>query len=552
MKKELLALLLILVLLLSACAAPAGPDAGQSAAGGGASAAASKPAAPSEETVETAEESAETPSAPEIVIMSRYDSRYDSDLGVYLAKGNYPLLYCGDQIGEEEFYSVRDDAAYPALAAALRAYNEETEKLFAENLDSLESYARGDLQYGALPDAAARDRVYTSDSRAWLVRADETLVSFCIESYWDSGGAHPFTGRTGLNLDAATGRRLEFKDMLTEQGEELFPSLFEKALEEQYPYFTQALLVDSVQDAIRAEMNDGLLYFTADEQGITVLVNQYDLAPYAAGPAFVRMFFADYPGVFAPEYSAAHDEWARQLRPQGESGAYSELNTVRYRSGDRERELSVVFTPVDYSAGTAGSISVTLDGAVWEVADLYCFGVSPCLMRAEWRELLYLEYRLPNDWTSTYVLDLSGESPHLIDELQEGFYNQVPTDPHSFWLTTRSYCMSTYTITRRYAVSERGEPGAIEELYTALRAPELTLLTDMDMTLLSPDGGEKNAAVPAGTKLTIYRTNNKDLVDLISAEGEIYRVGFDRSKDFMGEVNGVPLQEAFDGLFFAG
>ena len=76
--------------------------------------------------------------------------------------------------------------------------------------------------------------------------------------------------------------------------------------------------------------------------------------------------------------------------------------------------------------------------------------------------------------------------------------------------------------------------------------------TQLPQNGLSPDGGEKSAAVPAGTKLTIFRTNNKDLVDLISAEGEIYRVGFDRSKDFMGEVNGVPLQEAFDGLFFAG
>ena len=112
--------------------------------------------------------------------------------------------------------------------------------------------------------------------------------------------------------------------------------------------------------------------------------------------------------------------------------------------------------------------------------------------------------------------------------------------------------MSTYSITRGYGVFESGELTPIEELYTALRGPELTLLTDMNMTLLSEDGSEKTAAVPAGEKLTIYRTNNKDLVDLISSDGEIYRVKLDRTNGFMGEVNGIPLQEAFEGLFFAG
>ena len=559
MKKQLLALLLILVLLLSACGSaatevPARQTHEAKAPSASDNAAPDEPA--EEQAVQTPaapdEEPSAAPGAPEIVILSVSDNRYDNALNVSFGTASASLLYCGNRLGGADYRSVADDADYPALAAALRAYSEETEARLRETLDSLEEYARGDYQYGNYPGAFDYNMVYTSQSKAWLVRADDTLVSFCVESYWNAGGAHPYTSHTGLNFDSRTGQQLAITDLLTEDGAKRFPELFEKALAEQYPYFMDGLLVESVPDAIRGEMDDGLLYFTVDEDGVTVMINPYDLAAYAAGPAFVRMFFSDYPGVFVPAYSAAHDEWVRQLRPQGESDYYSELNTLRYKNGVKQRELSVVYTPVDYHSGAAGSLAVKLDGAEWKTEDIYCFGVTPYLMRAEGRDLLYLEYSLPNDWNSLYIFDLSGEAPHLLDEIPEAFYSQIPTDPHGFWLSTRSYCMSTYTVMRLYSVSERGEASPLDELYTALRGPQLTLLQDMNMTLLTADGGERSVKVPAGEKLTIFRTDNRQIVDLISEKGEIYRVSYTRDADYMGEVNGVPLQEAFGGTFFAG
>ena len=557
MKRKLSAMLLILALLISACAAPAQNEEKQSPhkrtepAPSAVQAEEAAPAAdPTEEAAPAMPGEAESePGAPLIVMGTSSRSRYNYDSGVCFGTCSIPIVYCGRLLGAEQQQPVEDDADYPALAAALRAYSEESEKSLDETFNTLVEYAQGDYKNGNYPGAEDSRWAYASLSTPWLVRSDEKLVSFCVENYSFAGGAHPYTSYTGVNFDSETGERLALTDLLTEKGRQIFPELFEAALAEQYPDFMRGLLVDSVQEAIREEISEGLLYFVLDDQGMTVLINPYDLAAYASGPAFVRLYFEDYPDVFEKKYCTTRDEWTRQLRPQNESSAYSMLNTVRYMSDGRERELKIDFSPDEYGYGP---VAVTLDGRTWTDPENYCYAVTPVLMHAEGRDLLYLEYRMGNDWAKISVLDLSGEEPRLLGELSEGFYVQMPTDVNSFYLISRSGCMSTYAVSRRYAVSADGTPVPLEELYTALDKIVLTLRVDMDMTLLSGNGEGRTVSVPAGESLTIYRTNNKDLVDLISQTGEIYRVSYDRGDDYMGVVNGVPLAEAFDGVKFAG
>ena len=61
----------------------------------------------------------------------------------------------------------------------------------------------------------------------------------------------------------------------------------------------------------------------------------------------------------------------------------------------------------------------------------------------------------------------------------------------------------------------------------------------------------------AGETFTIYRTNgNKDIVDVVSADGEICRMyveeGYFEESVYGRKINGIILENVFEGCLFAG
>lgn len=551
MKKTILALLLAASLLLAGCGAP---DLGSAVSEPLSEAARQESGSESAEEQAADSDMAQTGAkrAPKIVIDAVYDSRYDYDLGFSFGNGLASLLYCGDKLETEDYESVRDDGNYPALSAALRAYNDEARRSLRSDLDEIENMARMDYASGNYPGADDYGMVYCREELSWLQRADSRLVSFMKESYWSAGGAHPYTGYQGLNFDSETGERLTINAVLSESGRADFPAVFETELFAQYPDFREGLLVDSVAGTIRQEMAEGRVEFTLDAWGMTVLISPYELASYANGPAFVRLSFADYPALFEPDYARTDENAIIEMRPQRDSGWYSPLNTVKLYTPTGERSLNVQYIPDNYELGRMCSLTVTLDGASWQADDFYGFSVSPYLFQVEGKNYLYLAYQMPNDWDALYVLDLNGSEPILLVSMSEAFGAQIPTDPYDFLLCTRSYCMSTYGIARSYSIAPDGRPVSTEELYTVTHAPTLTLRQPLGVTELTAEGGERQTTLAAGTELSFYRTNNSDLVELRDTEGRVYRVSYDRGEDYIGKVNGIPLTEAFDGVMFAG
>ena len=84
---------------------------------------------------------------------------------------------------------------------------------------------------------------------------------------------------------------------------------------------------------------------------------------------------------------------------------------------------------------------------------------------------------------------------------------------------------------------------------------DLTLTSKVPMTAeaVDPETGEatgEEKEIPAGTKLQFWRTNGADTVDLKSEDGEAFR--FKIETEDGQTVNGIRLQEAFDGVMFAG
>ena len=79
----------------------------------------------------------------------------------------------------------------------------------------------------------------------------------------------------------------------------------------------------------------------------------------------------------------------------------------------------------------------------------------------------------------------------------------------------------------------------------------LTAKKDVPCVQVAEDGSvtADNAVIPAGTKLTLYRTDGSSLVDL-KAGDILYRIEVDHS-EWPYTINGVEEEEYFDGIMYA-
>lgn len=65
------------------------------------------------------------------------------------------------------------------------------------------------------------------------------------------------------------------------------------------------------------------------------------------------------------------------------------------------------------------------------------------------------------------------------------------------------------------------------------------------------EGIAKDGMIKSGTKVKIVGTNGKDTVDLLdAADDTVYRVNI--NEDWPQTINGVDIEELFDGTMFAG
>ena len=130
---------------------------------------------------------------------------------------------------------------------------------------------------------------------------------------------------------------------------------------------------------------------------------------------------------------------------------------------------------------------------------------------------------------------------------------QLISSPDSFALDSHMDLMSTYSATRRYKVGDDGMPAPLTEDYMIDSDLVFTAITDIPADTVDAATGaviKNSVPLPKGTKCRLYRTNGKDTVDLITDDGTVYR--FTVTGDWPQKVNGLRLDQAFDGTMFAG
>ena len=149
------------------------------------------------------------------------------------------------------------------------------------------------------------------------------MVSYLRESYSQLGGAHPSTFFAGKNYDTKTGSELTLQDVVANYDDVYQYVLDELAKNEKQPE-NENCYFDGYEDTVKemfygnsdfesavtdANSEETGLYpmpafsvqWYLGDDGLNILFNDYDIAPYAYGPSLVTIPYDS--GLIVSEYA---------------------------------------------------------------------------------------------------------------------------------------------------------------------------------------------------------------------------------------------------------
>ena len=456
---------------------------------------------------------------------------------------------------------------YPHLNKAIEAENdviaEKYEKTFAEIKEAAEN-------------AIAEQREDTEEfpvgnmeGKIVPVRCDRSVLSFYeVTSLYYPGAAHGSVGYSGYNYKPENGEQITLADVFTD------PAALKPVVAKYLRAQADGSPVDGAEDMLQYYFDEGnmdALTWVIDQDGVTFLFAPSDIAPYAMGTLEAKIYFDREPSLFTGNYGPSKEGYVKPLSP------YTEM-TVDLDGDGSDEKLSVTGT---YEEGNEiyaySGIQISVGDQVC-TAEQYCFSMQPWFVHTEdGRNYVYVVTGTDNDYPELTVFAIKDNVPSLVGKMEgtglasafhpayvDGEYSLEQSinerypliDPSKFALGTRMQLMSTYSGRRFYKVGEDGMPAPLTDLYEIDADITLTTLVPVkaevvDLSKEESTGEEKE--IPVGTKLNFWRTNGTDTVDFRTDDmetGEAFRVKVDTSDG--QTVNGIKLDEAFDGTVFGG
>ena len=456
---------------------------------------------------------------------------------------------------------------YPHLNKAIEAENdviaEKYEKTFAEIKEAAEN-------------AIAEQREDTEEfpvgnmeGKIVPVRCDRSVLSFYeVTSLYYPGAAHGSVGYSGYNYKPENGEQITLADVFTD------PAALKPVVAKYLRAQADGSPVDGAEDMLQYYFDEGnmdALTWVIDQDGVTFLFAPSDIAPYAMGALEAKISFDGESSLFTGNYGPSGDGYAKTMSP------FTELRVDLDGDGSDEK-LSVTGT---YEEGNEiyeySGIQVSVGDQVC-TAEQYCFSMQPSFVHTEdGRNYVYVVTATDNDYPELTVFAIKDNVPSLLGKmdgtgfasafhpeyvdgeysLEQSFSERYPLiDPSKFALGTRMQLMSTYSGHRFYKAGEDGMPAPLTDSYEIDADITLTTLVPVkaevvDLSKEEATGEEKE--IPAGTKLNFWRTNGTDTVDMRTDDmevGEAFRFKVETSDGQI--VNGIKLDEAFDGTMFGG
>ena len=245
---------------------------------------------------------------------------------------------------------------------------------------------------------------------------------------------------------------------------------------------------------------------------------------------------------------------AEDYTPDAQRYVKNMVDDTLFEDIDSDGALEEIHYEVDTDGnGDISCITVYVDG-YGEAVNITAYDAEFYLMytgRAD-QNYVYVECLLDNDYRDIIIYSLDSDCGRFAGEFFGGF-DLEPTDPYFFFLSTRVQLLSTSTGWKPFRVGRFGLPEALGTAYFVDDGNTLTAKRDLEAWEVDTDTGEliDYGTIPAGTKLTQYYTNNKDFYDL-QADDVCYRIWVNTDGGWPQTVDGTPIDELFDGLFFAG
>ena len=204
-------------------------------------------------------------------------------------------------------------AAEEKINAALRAEQE----LFVngdpdlDGLSGTESFlaaAGEDLAWRRSEGFDGEFYPYAMERAAVVSRSDARVLTITFSDYYYSGGAHGGTAIWSMNFDAATGEQISITDLAEDTDAFLsgcVQRLWETSRDGDHAGYIDAYY-PGYEDSLPGLLRDQLWYFS--EEGLTVVANQYEIAPYAAGPIELTVPYEWLSWQMKEEYLPPEDE----------------------------------------------------------------------------------------------------------------------------------------------------------------------------------------------------------------------------------------------------
>ncbi len=542
MKKKVLALAMIcslgIMTVLEGC--------GGTAAVGSTAAAGSTAAGSSAAASSSAQENAKAGIMP--VITKNTDNLYDKATNGFVMQSNYDTIRLDEESAK----------AYPELDKALKTYSDKVIKAQKESVEAVKK----DPETAALIKKSGTS--FYDDSEIMLYRTDKDVFSFYIRSVSFLGGAHPNRAITFEQFDPKTGKEIALTDVVKSKHDLMVK--IEAILKDKYSdvgFFDLEKSMKDYEEEKEVKLNWGLT-----PMGITVYFNAYDLAPYAAGPQLMAFRFETDKDLFTDKYAKPDRGLVLPMSIDG--------NTVMDLEGTGTPATFNIKAKYDEANEHYNGLDVTCNNKTYTLEDkVFVSAYAKALHTKDNKNYIYIFTTGYSDVAELlvfevkggdvnycgsalagepgrYIQDESGESMTYVDDTETTYsIEKYPlTNPDDLILQTRVDAMSTYHIKRKYQINADGVPEPAEEFGEAMET--ITLTAKADITGKSVDIAanelKDDVTIKKGDKITIYRTNGKDTVIFKTADGGYVGIRYETE----GKLNGKPLEELFENLFYAG
>ena len=473
---------------------------------------------------------------------TRYESGFASGTYISLLESNYQIAQLSAESAQH----------YPLLAATLDRYGTSKVQTMTQELDQYVQWAREELSRYAEDDQWSPEDFfsYFYNGELMVCRADSQAVS--IYQYWSSyaGGVHPYYYYDCLNYDAQTGQPLPLSAVITDF--DALSHVLEDLLAEKYG----DIFFNLHEDLAAMDWESTAWVLMPD--GIAFYFNPYDLSYFAAGAQTITLSPARYPDLFTSDYRNTPEEWALQI-PLDEEFSYN------YTSDGCDTVCVIPnYNPYDY----IDSITVRWNGMQTTIPEVYCYNVTPMLMRStDYGEYLYLDCLSDNDYHILFVVSPGGSGPWLVETLSTvGFgYRFDPdtyctiqtavTSPQSFYLTRRCQLLSSYTVTAEYHMGAQGIPVPYDPHFPIQLGFTLTTLQELTFPLVDETGQltGQSVTLPVGSRLSFAYTDCETYVDLRLSDSRLCRVEVTKGAfNWPLYIQGYEATDCFDGMMFAG